>query len=86
MKRFERSNGLDTALYKNYLYLLLILRMPHHPIYGNSALQCIRIGSLQENVRHGDKVGPTTLANSDSCLKPFKCLIVGHARVGCLII
>ena len=23
MKRFERSNGLDTALYKNYLYLLL---------------------------------------------------------------
>ena len=22
MKRFERSNGLDTALYKNYLYLL----------------------------------------------------------------
>ena len=23
MKRFERSNGLDTALYKNYLYLFL---------------------------------------------------------------
>ena len=23
VKRFERSNGLDTALYKNYLYLLL---------------------------------------------------------------
>ena len=22
MKRFERSYGLDTALYKNYLYLL----------------------------------------------------------------
>ena len=22
VKRFERSNGLDTALYKNYLYLL----------------------------------------------------------------
>ena len=22
MKLFERSNGLDTALYKNYLYLL----------------------------------------------------------------
>ena len=26
MKRFERSNRLDTALYKNYLYLLLRLR------------------------------------------------------------
>ena len=24
VKRFERSNGLDTALYKNYLYLFLI--------------------------------------------------------------
>ena len=24
-KRFERSNGLDTALYKNYLYLYLYL-------------------------------------------------------------
>ena len=23
VERFERSNGLDTALYKNYLYLLL---------------------------------------------------------------
>ena len=23
VKRFERSNGLDTALYKNYLYLFL---------------------------------------------------------------
>ena len=25
VKRFERSNGLDTALYKNYLYLFIIL-------------------------------------------------------------
>ena len=25
MKRFERSNGLDTALYKNYLYLYLTI-------------------------------------------------------------
>ena len=24
MKRFERFNGLDTALYKNYLYLFLL--------------------------------------------------------------
>ena len=26
VKRFERSNGLDTALYKNYLYLLFFYR------------------------------------------------------------
>ena len=26
MKRFERSNGLDTALYKNYLYLFFSTR------------------------------------------------------------
>ena len=25
MKRFERSNGLDTALYKNYLYLFTFI-------------------------------------------------------------
>ena len=25
MKRFERSNGLDTALYKNYLYLFFYM-------------------------------------------------------------
>ena len=24
--------------------------------------------------------------NSDSCLKPFKCLTIGHARVGALFI
>ena len=28
VKRFERSNGLDTALYKNYLYLLTISSNP----------------------------------------------------------
>ena len=28
----------------------------------------------------------TTLANSDICLKPFKCLIIGHARAGALVI
>ena len=27
LKRFERSNGLDTALYKNYLYLLFFISM-----------------------------------------------------------
>ena len=24
VKRFERSNGLDTAIYKNYLYLYIV--------------------------------------------------------------
>ena len=27
MKRFERSNGLDTALYKNYRYLFFYIVM-----------------------------------------------------------
>ena len=31
MKRFERSNGLDTALYKNYLYLLSTLLAGSRP-------------------------------------------------------
>ena len=30
MKRFERSNGLDTALYKNYLYLFF--NIPCEPL------------------------------------------------------
>ena len=31
VKRFERSNGLDTALYKNYLFLPAIFRFVHRP-------------------------------------------------------
>ena len=31
MKRFERSNGMDTALYKNYLYLLPLYRSSVYP-------------------------------------------------------
>ena len=27
VKRFERSNGLDTALYKNYLFLVQVRRL-----------------------------------------------------------
>ena len=27
MKRFERSNGLDTALYKNDLFLIFLLKL-----------------------------------------------------------
>ena len=29
VKRFERSNGLDTALYKNYNYLFFIINYRH---------------------------------------------------------
>ena len=31
MKRFERSNGLDTALYKNDLYLLFVPKTANCP-------------------------------------------------------
>ena len=38
VKRFERSNGLDTALYKNYLYLFTFtLTIPFRV-----CLQCVR--------------------------------------------
>ena len=33
-------------------------------------------------LRKGIEIGYTTLANSDSSLKPFNCLIIGHARAG----
>ena len=39
MKRFERSNGLDTALYKNYLYLYLLRRATEREIDGDTERQ-----------------------------------------------
>ena len=48
VKRFERSNGLDTALYKNYLYLFFLQQT------DNLLQQCIQAvlnlftGSIQE--------------------------------------
>ena len=48
---------------------------------ANEALQCIHLGLLQESIRLGEKI-----QFYFSCLKPFKCLIIGHARVGALII
>ena len=71
VKRFERSNGLDTALYKNYLYLLAmqLLRAPtkhshfHHCLYSQ-VLICTAesTGASMErtkmyNLRNGSKGG-----------------------------
>ena len=33
MKRFERSNGLDTALYKNYFFFTRLTINPHCLVY-----------------------------------------------------
>ena len=40
---------------------------------------------LQENVENGWRQD-ATLANSDSCLKPLKCVTIGHDRAGALVI
>ena len=50
VKRFERSNGLDTALYKNYLYLFF-LQLRHLPVlsynfsyvWNKLAADCIHV-------------------------------------------
>ena len=49
MKRFERSNGLDTALYKNYLYLFTTQRKWKQDNPGSSGVAAIatRIGTLE---------------------------------------
>ena len=41
VKRFERSNGLDTALYKNYLYLIIPSNITpsFHPTLHNHSIQ-----------------------------------------------
>ena len=51
MKRFERSNGLDTALYKNYLYLFFI-----QPVLKHSFKRKARVISLDSHaaVKVGD--------------------------------
>ena len=53
VKRFERSNGLDTALYKNYLYLYLLLQnktLAHHRKVtfwiGNTMNLCVKWENL----------------------------------------
>ena len=40
---------------------------------------------LQEYVENGWRP-QATLANSDSCLKPLKCVTIGHDRAGALVI
>ena len=40
---------------------------------------------FQENVENGWRQD-ATLANSDSCLKPFKCVTIGHNPAGALVI
>ena len=42
----------------------------------------ISVGTLIKGLETGD----TTLSNSDSSLKPFKCVIIGHARSGALVV
>ena len=41
MKRFERSNGLDTALYKNYLFCLRALLQSKGPAKPNDIVNDI---------------------------------------------
>ena len=52
VKRFERSNGLDTALYKNYLYFTLPIKMLptfksvlflNNVKFGNNIIQVLRV-------------------------------------------
>ena len=40
VKRFERSNGPDIALYKNYLYLYLYLYMKQHVMFIHAISGC----------------------------------------------
>ena len=48
-----------------------------------------RLILLQENFERAWRQNTTVnfyLANSDSSLKPFKCLIFGHTRTGALVV
>ena len=55
MKRFERSNGLDTALYKNYLYLFVFTCHCLTFITRHDLLPCCRPNEVRKNCRR-DKI------------------------------
>ena len=48
MKRFERSNGLDTALFKNYLYFSLKDAVAHTRTVGRKARSATGRDSLEK--------------------------------------
>ena len=48
VKRFERSNGLDTALYKNYLYFFFFIA----PCYATFIAPHIMPSSLNADLSH----------------------------------
>ena len=54
--------------------------VPPSDCYSGMKSSMHHLDLLQENLKKGLETGDTTLANSDSSLKPFKCLIIGHAR------
>ena len=59
---------------------------PSHCNNVNEALQCMGLGLLQEDVENGWRPY-ATFANSDICLKPFKCVIIaGYDPAGALVV
>ena len=58
---------------------------PSHCNNVNEALQCMGLGLLQEDVENGWRQY-ATFDNSDICLKPFKCVIIGYDPAGALVV
>ena len=75
MKRFERSNGLDTALYKNYLYLFLLgFNFFYNSFFDNSGNMTLL--HIHQCTSHGNmrlaskKTEPLRDENGHTCIVP----------------
>ena len=70
VKRFERSNGLDTALYKNYLYLYLYLTLQRDTTIEGQKLETVYhfkyIGVIICDERSMREVLSRAASNNDS--------------------
>ena len=60
MKRFERSNGLDNALYKNYLYLFT----RHGLKINQEKTEALHLGHLMEELDIALERKKLTMGNS----------------------
>ena len=88
MKRFERSNGLDTALYKNYLYLFFHERLAAKQLQfpWAQALPAVLHWQLMTFINSGGAGGPLAITGDGMLLsisKPKSVMTIAGATCLC---
>ena len=76
MKRFERTNGLDTALYKHCLYLSRLFTVTGNDVSSTQRHQLIKLVSLYTEANNSDN--DITVDDTDRVLEEVR----GHGMYG----